>query len=98
VPDEGAPDYSAWSRVLIEQVARLGNDVILVGYSVGATIVVWSLAANQPKQKPAAVFLIAAAFVGEGGWKIEDFTPLAILVPNFRTFLSTSIVVVTTRR
>ena len=75
MPDEAAPDYPAWNRVLIEQVARLGNDVILVGHSIGATIVVWSIAATQPKQELAAVFLIAAPFVGEGGWEIEDFTP-----------------------
>ena len=74
MPHEAAPDYSTWNRVLIGQLARLGVDGIVVGHSVGATIVLRSLAANQLKQKLAAVLLIATPFVGEGGWEIEDFT------------------------
>jgi predicted alpha/beta hydrolase family esterase len=75
MPHEDSPDYPAWNRVLIEQLERLGDDVILVAHSVGPTIVVWSLAENQPKQKLAGVFLIAPPFVGERGWQIEEFTP-----------------------
>jgi predicted alpha/beta hydrolase family esterase len=75
MPHEDSPDYPAWNRILIEQLACLGDDVILVAHSVGATIVVWSLAENRPKQKVAGVFLIAAPFVGERGWQIEEFTP-----------------------
>jgi len=82
MPHEAAPDHAAWSRVLIEQLARLGDDVILVAHSVGATIVVWSLAENLPKQKIAAIFLIAAPFVGEGGWQIEDFIPSKHVTAN----------------
>jgi predicted alpha/beta hydrolase family esterase len=75
MPRESTPDYSAWNPFLIELLAPMGADVILVGHSVGATIVVWSLAENQPYQKLAGVFLIAPPFVGAGGWQIEGFTP-----------------------
>ena len=69
MPHEDTPDYPAWNRVLIAQIAHLGDDVILVGHSVGATIVVWSLAENHPKQKLAGIFLIAPPFVGERGFE-----------------------------
>ena len=75
MPNEASPDYPTWSRVLTEQLAHLGNGVILVGHSVGATIVVCFFAENQPKQKLAGILLIAPPFVGAGGWEIEDFAP-----------------------
>jgi uncharacterized protein len=90
MPHENTPDYRAWNRALIEQIA-LGDDVILVGHSVGATIVIWSLAENQPKQKLAGVFLIAAPFVGgERGWQIKDFVPpknIGAKVPDVPIYL-----------
>jgi len=72
MPHEDTPDYSAWNRVLIAGITLLGDGVVVVGHSIGATIVLWSLAENGPKQPLAGVFLIAAPFVGEGGWQIED--------------------------
>jgi uncharacterized protein len=72
MPHEDTPDYSAWNRVLIESITLLGDGVIVVGHSVGATIVLRSLAEKGPKQPLAGVFLIAAPFIGEGGWQIED--------------------------
>ena len=75
MPHEDEPDYVTWNRILIGQIARLGDDVILVAHSVGATIVIWSIAEDQPKQKLKGVFLIAPPFVGERGWQIEDFVP-----------------------
>src|SRR5947207_14382700 len=82
MPHEDTPDYPAWNRVLIEQIARLGGGVILVGHSVGATIVVRSLAENHPNEKLAGVFLIATPFVGERGWQIEDSIPAKIIGAN----------------
>jgi pimeloyl-ACP methyl ester carboxylesterase len=82
MPNEAAPDYLTWSRALIEQLARLGNGLIVVGHSVGATVVLWSLAENRPKQMLAATFLIAPPFVGDGGWEIPDFAPPQGLWPK----------------
>ena len=90
MPHEDRPDYPAWNRILIEQLARLGDGVILVGHSVGATIVVWSLAEGQPQHQMAGVFLIAAPFVGDGGWQIEDFAPpkdIGTRVPDVPIYL-----------
>ena len=71
MPREDTPDYPTWNRVLVEQIVRRGDGVILVGHSVGAAIVIRTLAENRPKQTLAGVFLIAPPFVGEGGWQIE---------------------------
>jgi hypothetical protein len=74
----------------MEQLAELGDNVILVGHSVGASIVLWSLAENRPKEELAGVFLIAPPFVGESGWQIEGFTPpgdIGAAVPNVPIYI-----------
>lgn len=90
MPGEASPDYRAWNRILMEQLAQLGDDIILIGHSVGASMVLWSLAENRPRQKLAGVFLIAPPFVGEGGWQIEGFTPpkdIGAAVPNVPIYI-----------
>ena len=47
----------------------------LVGHSVGGTILINALAENRPDRKLSGVFLVAAPFVGAGGWPSEDITP-----------------------
>ena len=72
MPNEDSPDYEAWTARLAEEIASLGGDVILVAHSVGATILITSLAQGGYAAKIPGVFLVAAPFVGEGGWPSED--------------------------
>jgi len=44
-----------------------------IGHSIGGTILIHALAETQPTRKLAGIFLIAAPFVGHGGWPSEDF-------------------------
>lgn len=73
MPNEKSPDYAAWKTALAGEIVALGDEPILVGHSVGATVLIRFLAEHQPRQAIAGIFLIAAPFVGEGGWQIEDF-------------------------
>src|SRR5882757_61519 len=43
-----------------------------VAHSVGATILVNALAEANPSRRINGLFLIAAPFVGEGGWPSDD--------------------------
>jgi len=72
MPNEDAPDYEAWKARLAEEIAGLGEDVILVAHSVGATILISSLAQGGYAAKSPGVFLVAPAFLGEGGWPSQD--------------------------
>ena len=75
MPNEGSPDYESWKRKLAEELATLGDGVILVGHSIGATILVNALAEAQPRHSIAGIFLVAAPFVGEGGWPSDEMDP-----------------------
>lgn len=83
MPDEASPDYGAWKRAIAQELE--GRDrMILVGHSVGASVLVRFLAGQTFAPPPRGIFLIAAPYIGTGGWQIEGFeTPkdLAARIP-----------------
>jgi predicted alpha/beta hydrolase family esterase len=72
MPDEGDPSFAAWSAALREELAQMDDGAIVVGHSVGGTILIDTLAEQLPGITLGAIFLVSAPFVGEGGWPSED--------------------------
>lgn len=75
MPNEDDPSYAAWSAALQKEFASLKDGAIVVGHSIGGTILINFLAEHAPQRELGAIFLIAAPFVGEGGWKPDDWQP-----------------------
>jgi len=73
MPDEDDPSYVRWSAAIRREMADLGSGAVVAGHSVGATILVNALAEQPPERELAAIVLIAAPFVGEGGWRSDEF-------------------------
>jgi predicted alpha/beta hydrolase family esterase len=73
MPDEGDPSGATWVPAIQEQVANLDAGAVVVGHSVGATILVHALAAGPSMGSLGAIALIAAPFVGAGGWPGDEF-------------------------
>jgi predicted alpha/beta hydrolase family esterase len=72
MPNEVEPDYALWKAALAEEIAGCDDGAILVGHSIGGTFLINALAEAPPRRKPAGIFLIAAPFVGAGGWPFDD--------------------------
>lgn len=72
MPGEDDPSYSAWKAALMGEFDSLKDGAILVGHSVGGTILIQLLAEQPPKLKLGGLFIIAAPFIGEGGWPSDD--------------------------
>ena len=72
MPGEDDPGYSAWKAALLREFVSLEDGAILVGHSVGGTILIHVLAQQPPTFKVGGIFLIAAPFIGEGGWPSDD--------------------------
>lgn len=72
MPREDDPSYGSWKPALERALKALRDGVILVGHSVGATILLKALSEHAPARKLGAIVLIAAPFVGEGGWSAND--------------------------
>jgi pimeloyl-ACP methyl ester carboxylesterase len=73
MPDEGSPSYARWSAAIRREMADLDDGSVVVGHSVGATILVNAVAEQPPERRLAAIVLIAAPFVGDGGWPSDEF-------------------------
>jgi predicted alpha/beta hydrolase family esterase len=71
-PSEDDPSYARWKTRLENVFETLDDGAILVGHSVGATILVKVLAEQVSVRKFGAIVLIAAPFVGNGGWSADD--------------------------
>jgi predicted alpha/beta hydrolase family esterase len=74
MPNEADPSYAVWKAALEQEIANLDDGAIVMGHSVGSTILINAVAEVSPKQKVAGVILIAAPFVGVGGWPDDDIS------------------------
>lgn len=75
MPNEADPSFTTWKAALAKEIAGLDDGAILIGHSVGGTILINALVETPPNRKVAGIFLIAAPFVGPGGWPSEDISP-----------------------
>jgi predicted alpha/beta hydrolase family esterase len=75
MPDEDDPNFARWKVALRTELDELEDGAVLVGHSVGATILVHSLAEDPPERTPAGIFLVAMPFIGEGGWPSGEVEP-----------------------
>lgn len=72
MPDEADPRYAAWKPALERELAALPAGSILVGHSVGGTMLLHALADAPPAARPAALILLAAPFIGPSGWPSDE--------------------------
>lgn len=79
MPDEADPQLESWRPTLERELAGLGPGAVVVGHSVGGTIVINVLADAAPSVALGAVMLIAAPFIGDGGWQSDEMTSSADL-------------------
>jgi predicted alpha/beta hydrolase family esterase len=73
MPDEDDPGYAGWTPAVRREIEALDRGAIVVGHSVGGTILINALAEQSPEVRLGAVVLVAAPFVGPGGWPGDDF-------------------------
>lgn len=72
MPDEDRPRAAAWGEAISAELSLLGARPVLVGHSVGATVLVETLVSRPAPCAPAALVLIGAPFMGGGGWPGEE--------------------------
>ena len=75
MPDEGDPHFATWKAALQQEFASLHDGDILVGHSIGATILLYTVVVAPPAVIPGALILLSAPFIGRGGWRSEDMKP-----------------------
>ena len=72
MPREDDPSAGRWGPAIRREIAALDNGAIAVGHSVGGTLLIRALAEQPPARRLGGIVLLAAPFVGDGGWPGDD--------------------------
>ena len=73
MPDEDDPSSRPWGAAIRAEMRALDDGAVVVGHSVGGTILIHALAEQVPEVRLGAIVLVAAPFVGAGGWPGDEF-------------------------
>jgi predicted alpha/beta hydrolase family esterase len=71
-PDE--PDYESWKTALKEIFKIMDDDMILIGHSLGGSVLLKFLSEEQPSQRIRSLHLVAVPFWGNEDWDVSEFT------------------------
>lgn len=83
MPDPENPRYAQWKTLLAKELASLHGDVILVGHSLGGSVLLKYLSEEICPIPIAGLFLIAAPYWGKPHWQVDEYT----LQENFSNML-----------
>lgn len=78
MPDDGDAPYEQWKQSIETELATMAAPVILVGHSVGASILAKCLAEGAVDKPVAGIFLISTPFWGGAGWRYEGYQQLEL--------------------
>jgi pimeloyl-ACP methyl ester carboxylesterase len=73
MPSEDDPTYAGWRAAIWRELGALDDGAVVAGHSVGGTILVQALGERPPERELRMIVLIAAPFVGAGGWPGDEF-------------------------
>ena len=72
IPDEDDPELATWGPAIREALDALVDGSVVLGHSVGGTLLAHVLAEAPPDVRLGAIVLLAAPFVGDGGWPGDE--------------------------
>lgn len=78
MPSDETTDDETWPTRIASELATMADPVLLLGHSVGASMLLKYLSEGAPEKTIAGIFLIAAPFWGGDGWRYEGYTRLAL--------------------
>ena len=73
MPDPENPHYKPWKKTLKKALLGSGDDVIVVGHSLGASVILKYLSEKSPKKPIAGLFLVGAVYWGKKGWEVDEY-------------------------
>lgn len=73
MPDADAPEFGTWRDRISRELSALDGGVILVGHSLGGSVLLKYLSEERVEKPIAGVFLIAAPYWGTVDWEVAEF-------------------------
>jgi predicted alpha/beta hydrolase family esterase len=79
MPDADSPEYGAWRDRISEVLSAFDGETVLVGHSLGASILLKYLSEVAVEKPVAGLFLVAPPFWGAEDWEVGEYE----LPPDF---------------
>jgi len=73
MPDPENPNYTTWKRGLSEALLNSDDKIILIGHSLGGSILLKYLSEEIFRKDIVGLFLVATPFWGQENWELEEF-------------------------
>ena len=73
IDDPEAPTYKMWKKLFSREFKKVKQPIILVGHSLGGSMLLKYFSEERPQIAISALFLVATPFWGKNGWNVEDF-------------------------
>jgi len=73
MPAADRPGYETWKGQIAKELAALDGKVILVGHSLGASVLLKYLSEEEVEKPVAGLFLVAAPYWGAEDWEVEEY-------------------------
>ena len=73
MPDADSPEYEAWKGRIARELAALDGEVILVGHSLGGSILLKYLSEVKLEKPVVGLFIIAAPYWGAENWEVNEY-------------------------
>jgi predicted alpha/beta hydrolase family esterase len=75
LPNPNEPSYEPWSMALAEILAGTDEPLIVVGHSLGGSVILKHLAESDREERIAGLVLVATPYWGESDWEAEWALP-----------------------
>src|SRR5919112_1404951 len=73
LPAADRPGYETWKGQVAKELAALDGKVILVGHSLGASVLLKYLSEEEVEKPVAGLFLVAVPYWGAEDWEVEEY-------------------------
>src|SRR6266545_3167078 len=73
MPAPTKPSHERWKLKLEILLPSEKSPPILVGHSLGGSVLLKYISEHKPKVVAAGLFVVAAPYWGSAGWKVEEF-------------------------
>ncbi|QBD77663.1 alpha/beta fold hydrolase [Ktedonosporobacter rubrisoli] len=86
MPDADNPRYLPWRDQIEQELGKLDTDALVIGHSVGGSILLKYLAEGTYQKPIAGLFLVSAPYWERQGWQLEYAVPedFAAHLPTIR--------------
>jgi predicted alpha/beta hydrolase family esterase len=71
--DEDSPEYGAWKKKVVEELADLDGETVLVGHSLGASVLLKYVSEEAVEKPVAGLFLVASPYWGSEDWEVGEY-------------------------